>query len=163
MAKQRDYKKESARRKELANERGFSSYWKMRRAIETGKAPAINSARISNAKTYKAQKDAGYPLEVKASGLFDRVRNSVSRERQCQTWSDLFAQVDEVKFQPDQAKDLGMSKAGYIQRYYRTFVDGRNSYGKVRYKGGSENLREWLVDIQGYIEAKEYDAKYSIS
>ena len=63
---------------------------------------------------------------------------------------------------PDILERTGMTMEQLEDAYLAAVVADDTGYYDVRYSGGSEELREWLVDITGYMTADEYDEKYGI-
>lgn len=160
--KARDYKAEEARRNALARQRGFTSRGQQRRAIETGKAPAIAPRRLRKPTTIEAQKfrlgvDTG-GIERKATEL-PAFGDRVSPEDRAQDWSDIYARSSAAQYNPDD-RPKGMSKRAYTNAYLAAFVRGDERYVNVRHAGGSEALRHWFVDIAGYMTADEYESRY---
>jgi len=158
--KQRDYRAEEARRNELARQRGFTSRAAQRRAIERGKAPAIQPHRIRSERTRKAQaalQSAIKPLNVRK---YDYAGIHISGEQRATDWSTIFAGSDIAQYHPERARSLGVTKKQYTDAYLRAFVLGDERYAQSRYYGGSDPLYYWFVTLNGYYSADEYESRY---
>lgn len=158
----RDYSAEQRRRNELARARGFTSRSQQRRAIERGKAPALSPERLRKPSTIEAQKfllgESTQGIERKDSHFAVFGSRRSDRER-CEDWSDIYARSDMAVYDPDNRPD-GVSKREYTQAYMAAFVTGDERYVAVRHHGGSEALRHWFVDINGFFQADEYESRY---
>jgi len=159
----RNYRQEQERRNALARERGYTSRGQQRRAIETGKAKPIAPKLVRSPKTIAAQKarikaeTQGQEHKHKTSDiLFSANRPDAER---AQDWSDLFSRSSMGQYNPDERPD-GVSKKAYTDAYVAAFVDGAERYKYVRHSGGSPALRRWLVDINGFMTADEYETRY---
>lgn len=159
--KQRDYKAEERRRNELARQRGFSSRAALRRAIEKGTAAAIQPNRLRRPSTIAAQKErykATRKTEHKGD-KFPKFGFRVSDEQRAQDWSDVFSRSPGSEYNPDERPE-GMSRKAYTNAYLKAWVDGDNRYVNVRHTGGSPELRNWLVNVAGFLTANIYEDKY---
>lgn len=159
--KARDYKAEERRRNELAKARGFTSRAAQRRAIEKGAAPALAPTRLRKPSVIAAQRARSAPPKDRAP-IKDSLQGYPlpSREQRARDWSALFAGTEMAQYRPERAKELGVTKKQYTDAYLRAFVQGDSAYHRVRYYGGSEDLRYWFVELNDYFEAEEYDEKY---
>ena len=159
----RDHKAEQARRNELARQRGYTSRAQQRRAIETGKAKPLAPKAVRSPKTIAAQKrriaaaTQGQEHKAKESDvLFNTSRPDAER---AQDWSDLFARSNMAKYDPDN-RPKGVSREAYTKAYMAAFVEGPDRYKLVRHSGGSDALRAWFVDMNGWFQADEYETRY---
>lgn len=157
----RDYSAEQRRRNELARERGFTSRSQQRRAIEKGRAPAIRPERLRKLSTIEAQKfllgDTTQGIERRNS-TFPTFGHRSARER-CEDWSDIYARSDMAVYDPD-SRPEGVTRKQYTDAYMAAFVTGDERYVVTRHQGGSEALRTWFVDINGFFQADEYESRY---
>lgn len=151
--KQRDYKAEERRRNELARQRGFSSRGQQRRRVSSGNVRNLSpeAAKFVIGVNTKGIEPKGFELPKFAVRESDATR--------AQNWSDIFARSEVAQYQPDN-RPAGMSKREYTDAYMAAFVDGPDRYVDVRRTGGSDALKHWFVDIQGYMQADEYESRY---
>lgn len=162
MARKRDYKAEEARRNALARERGYTSRASLRRAIETGKASPIAPERVRSPRTIAAQERrlAATTAGRDAESAFLRATGSISPRDRAEDWSGIFARSKSAEYAPENAKDLGVTRAEYTRAYLDAFVMGDTRYTAVRHKGGSPALFYWFVTLNGYMSADEYESRY---
>lgn len=169
MARQRDYKAEYAKRNALAQSRGFKNYADYRKQYETGKAPAVQPKRIRKESTRKAQKNfLQRTKEVLQRGwenfsydqIIENIRAYETDESRAVDWSAAWAQSSVAKYAPEEAQGLGLTKAGYTRAYVAAFIDGDHPGNTMRNPADSDALRYWLVNIQKYFEADEYESRY---
>lgn len=156
--KVRNHALEYARRNELAVGRGFRSRGQQRYAIETGHFAALDFRRIRSPKTRKAQE--GFLSAPRFIPKYAGVEvPKYTPEQRCIDWSAAFARSEKAQYEPDNASDLGLTKAEYRKAYMKAFVSGKERY-KLARKTGSDALRHWFVDINHYFEADEYETRY---
>lgn len=153
--KARDYKAEERRRNELAKQRGFSNRYQQRAAIETGKRAPLQPSRVRSPRTKAAQRRVLGAHEDYLAAL----RRTTPASR-AEDWSGLFLRTDMAKYDPDRARELGVSRAAYTDAYLNAWVEGPESYSKVRHKGGSDALEYWFVTLNGFMTVDEYEARY---
>ena len=146
-AKKRDYRAEYARRKALAQERGFSGYAAQRKAIERGKYPAIAPHRVRTKRTSDAQAKLG---------LFGRNIKAMRIEA-AQVWSDRNARANTMKFDAERAR----TDEDYLSTYLGATVmmTGRTEMDESTLIP-SDDLRHLLVDVLEVFDLDEYDQKY---
>ena len=125
--RKRDFKREYAAVKNKAKRLGFTSERQLRAARREWKAAPV--AGVSNSITYK----------------------------ECERWSNRRAVTSIARFEPSEAKSLGMTLDQYVTAYHKAWVQ---DYYPTRHKGGSAPMKYWLVDILEYYSAEEYDGKY---
>ena len=153
--KARDYKAEYARRTSLAKARGRRSYGAERYAIEHGWIQPVAPKRIKYRTRIEQEKRL---TRVKPFGGLP----TISRKQRAEDWSDLFAVTDTAEYHPENAKELGVTKAAYTTAYLNAWVIGKNRYKNVRHEGGSPSLEYWFTDLNDFMDADDYDDKYGI-
>lgn len=154
--KPRDYKAEEARRKELAKQRGFANRYQQRRAIETGKARALNPKRVRSPKTVAAQnRFLGDLFKKKEQKDFGGVPLP-SLAQQSRDWSALHSKSARSKYRPQNAAKLGMTVDEYTLAYYLAYVARHDQTPRER----KFALRRWMVDINGFVSEPVYDTGY---
>lgn len=158
--KPRDYKAEERRRNELARQRGFTSRAQQRRAIETGKIPALQPKRVRSPKTVEAQKRRVRPPKARGPIQTDFNGYTIPVEQQAKDWSTLHARSEIAQYRPEEAAKLGVGKKAYTNAYMRAFVVSDGGYSAVRYAGGSPELYYWFVTLNQYMSASEYETRY---
>jgi hypothetical protein len=153
--KVRDYKAEYARRTALAKARGRRSYGAERYAIEHGWIKPVAPHRIKhNTAAYQERRLAA---RKPFGGLA-----KISRAQRAQDWSDIFSRSESGEYHPENAKELGVTKAAYTTAYLNAWVLGDDRYKNVRHNGGSVPLHDWFVDLNDYMSEDDYDDKYGI-
>lgn len=166
MAKRiRDYRAEERRRNELARLRGETNRYQQRRKIETGILPPIQPKRVTSPKTRAAQARmlATAPRrksqEFQAPGV---IIPHIPDTDRAQDWSDLFARSGVAKYEPTEARSLGVTRKEYTTAYLKAFVTGDARYDRVRHNktGASSHLFYWLVTLHGYLSIDEYESRY---
>lgn len=163
----RNYSREYARRNELARLRGEPSYAVRRRKIEQGIIAAIAPWRIRSKRTAENQealkaRTAAEAREATQGKTYADIEASVTKEERCRQWSTQGgSRTSMTKYNPREARKLGYAKEEYTDIYFRAFVSGDESYRKVRYKGGSDPLKEWFVTMHNIYQAGEYDGRYA--
>lgn len=140
--KARDYRAEERRRNERARAAGFTSRGQQRRAIASGKAAPLNPKRTEWFK-------AGF----KSLRAYKRAVDD------SEDWSAAHARHSIAEYNPDEYEP-DIPAAVYTKAYSDAFVYGPERYANVRHSGGSDALFHFLVEVTGYLSAKEYDDKY---
>lgn len=163
-AKKRDWRAEQVKRNKAAQALGYKNRYQLRKAVERGDIAPLNPRRVKSARTRAAQVERvkrlsrGYEGDLYGS-MVRKIMFGMTSEEQCLTWSSLYARHESAKYKPEQ-RPKSMSRKEYTAAYYDAWVNGDDRYQAVRRKGGSEKLRRWLVDIEGYLTASEYETRY---
>lgn len=156
--KPRDYKAEYRRRVELAQSRGFKNYSQQRRKIENGEVRALQPSRLRNRRTIEVQ-DRHFGIfgsQKKQDGWFDAGTVQDARIEMAQGWSDWYSRHWSTKFDAERARH----DERYLTVYMQAFVLAPHSDKNVHHFDRDPWLYEWMVDIQGYMEADTYDDRY---
>ena len=156
--KPRDYKAEYRRRVELAKSRGFASYAQQRRKIENGEVRALQPSRLKRREVIEKQ-DQHFRIigsQQKQDNWFDSFSVQDARIDMAQRWSDWYSRHWSTEFDADRAKH----DEHYLTVYMQAFVLAPHSDKNVHGFDGDKWLYEWMVDIQGYMEADTYDDRY---
>ena len=161
----RDHKAEYARRNALAKTRGYGNRYEQRRKIETGVIAPIRPKQVKSRTTKAAQRlrIAVEKQAAKEKKDFRGLAPRRTRAERAEEWSLLMAKTPDAEYNPDDAKELGVTRTAYTNAYLAAFVLGPEHYHLVRHNGGSDALKTWFVDITHTYTSGEYDARYSIT